>query len=229
VSSIHADVVRRGDVFVYNLGEISQHVPWFLRVDDGKPKAAGEVYAAYARCVLKDGATKTEVLSHDEIDGIRKRSRAGQSGPWVSDWAEMAKKTAFRRLSKWLPLSAEVRDVIDRDDDVIDAPERTRKPITELAAFSFVSDEPDEHPTARAIDAHNADETRSDTKAGLNLDAFRASLAECKVGAQVGLCFAAWNEQCATDDERATVQRECDKKADELRSKSGGKQKELPT
>jgi hypothetical protein len=147
----------------------------------------------------------------------------------VSDWAEMAKKTAFRRLSKWLPLSAEVRDVIDRDDDVIDAPERTRKPITELAAFSFVSDEPDEHPTARAIDAHNADETRSDTKAGLNLDAFRASLAECKVGAQVGLCFAAWNEQCATDDERATVQRECDKKADELRSKSGGKQKELPT
>lgn len=227
VSSIHADVVRRGDVFTYNLGEISQHVPWFLRIDDDKPKAAGEVYAAYARCVLKDGATKTEVLSHDEIDGIRKRSRAGQSGPWVSDWAEMAKKTAFRRLSKWLPLSAEVRDVMDRDDDVIDAPERTRKPITELAAFSFVSDEPDEDPTARAIDAHGADETRPEQdvpptlKAGLDIDAFRGELAKCKTPADVRVCCMEAAKTCANQDEDATVEKEGKMRLDEL--KGGGK------
>jgi recombination protein RecT len=222
VSSIHADVVRRGDVFVYNLGEISQHVPWFLRVDDGKPKAAGEVYAAYARCVLKDGATKTEVLSHDEIDGIRKRSRAAQSGPWVSDWAEMAKKTAFRRLSKWLPLSAEVRDVMDRDDDVVEPLERVRKPITELAAFSFVSDQPDPDPTAARIESHVADETRPEPdKAGLDIDAFRKALAECKTAADVRVCCMEAAKTCGNPDEDATVEKEGKMRLDEL--KGGGK------
>ncbi len=28
----------------------------------------------------------------------------------MTDWNEMAKKTVFRRVSKWLPLSAEVLD-----------------------------------------------------------------------------------------------------------------------
>jgi hypothetical protein len=32
----------------------------------------------------------------------------------------MYKKTVFRRLSKWLPLSSEVRDAAENDDDVID-------------------------------------------------------------------------------------------------------------
>jgi recombinational DNA repair protein RecT len=29
----------------------------------------------------------------------------------------MAKKTAFRRLAKWLPLSPEYREAVERDDD----------------------------------------------------------------------------------------------------------------
>jgi recombination protein RecT len=69
---------------------------------------------------LDGGTVKTEVLSHEEIEGIRKRSRAGNNGPWVTDWCEMAKKTAFRRATKWLPLSAEIRDAFERDDDVIE-------------------------------------------------------------------------------------------------------------
>jgi recombinational DNA repair protein RecT len=61
-------------------------------------------------------------MSRAEVEGIRARSKAGAKGPWVTDWSEMAKKTIFRRLSKWLPLSAEIQDgrtIQDIDDDRI--------------------------------------------------------------------------------------------------------------
>jgi hypothetical protein len=54
-------------------------------------------------------------MSRDEIEAVRKRSRAANAGPWVTDWNEMAKKTVFRRLSKWIPLSSEYRDALDAD------------------------------------------------------------------------------------------------------------------
>ena len=110
VSNIHADVICDNDKFVYDKGEIKEHV-----IDFHKPR--GDVYAAYAICRFKDGTEKTEVMTKEEIEKIRKRSKAGNSGPWVTDWNEMAKKTVFRRLSKWLPLSSEQREALEKDDD----------------------------------------------------------------------------------------------------------------
>jgi recombination protein RecT len=113
VSYLHADVVCDGDVFDVNMGEIKEH-----RVD--YKQSRGKPYAAYAICKFKDGSSKAEVLTIDEVEAIRKRSRAGQAGPWMTDFSEMAKKTAFRRLAKWLPLSADVRELMDKDDDRFD-------------------------------------------------------------------------------------------------------------
>lgn len=113
VSKIHADVVCDNDVFDYDMGEVKQH-----KIDLRKPR--GEPYAAYAFCQFKDGTRAAALMSKEEIEAIRKRSRAGGSGPWVTDWAEMAKKTVFRRLSKWLPLSPEQRDIIEADDEPVD-------------------------------------------------------------------------------------------------------------
>lgn len=110
VSFIHADVVCDQDAFEYDRGEIKQH-----KIDLRKPR--GEVYAVYAFARFKDGTEKCEVMSRADVESIRKRSRAGQSGPWVTDWNEMAKKTVFRRLSKWVELSPEVRDAVEADDD----------------------------------------------------------------------------------------------------------------
>lgn len=119
VKTIHADVVHEGDIFVYSLGEIKDHTPWAFRVDAGKPKEQGKVVAAYARIVMTGDVCKCEVMTAQEVEAIRMRSIAGQSGPWKSDWAEMAKKTAFRRASKWLPLSAEIQDAFDKDGDAL--------------------------------------------------------------------------------------------------------------
>lgn len=128
VSYLHADVVCENDVFEFDMGEIKAH-----KIDLKKPR--GAMFAAYSVCVFKDGTRKAEVMAKEEIDAIRNRSRAGKSGPWVTDYNEMAKKTVFRRLSKWLPLSPDVRDAAENDDDVIEV-ESTRKPIAEVQALA---------------------------------------------------------------------------------------------
>lgn len=110
VSTLHADLVCENDDFEYDKGFIVRH-----KIDFRQPR--GKVYAVYCVCRLKDGTEKSEVMTRDDVEAIRSRSKAGRSGPWVTDWNEMAKKTVFRRLSKWLPLSPEIRDAMDGDDD----------------------------------------------------------------------------------------------------------------
>jgi recombination protein RecT len=105
VAKIHADVVCENDEFEHNMGEVIRH-----SYDLKKPR--GAAYAAFAQVTLTDGSTQAAILGKDEIESVRKRSRAGNSGPWVSDWNEMAKKTAFRRLTKWLTISPEIADRI---------------------------------------------------------------------------------------------------------------------
>jgi phage RecT family recombinase len=120
VANIHADVVCQNDVFEYDCGEIKAH-----KIDFRTER--GSVYAAYAICKFKDGTIKAEVMSLDEIKAIQERSKAvisskkyGNKTPWDTDWNEMAKKTVFRRLSKWLPLSPEYRDILEHDADTFE-------------------------------------------------------------------------------------------------------------
>lgn len=119
VLAIHADVIREGDIFDYTAGTISTHIPYWLRRDSNRPAAQGDILGAYCIVHLAEGALKADVMSRDEIESVRKRSRSASSGPWVTDWTEMAKKTVFRRASKWLPLSAEFRDACALEDEAI--------------------------------------------------------------------------------------------------------------
>jgi recombination protein RecT len=118
VASVHADIICENDVFEYDMGELKKHQINFK-------KDRGNMYGAYALIRFKDPAItpKCEVMQKAEIDAIRARSRAKDSGPWVSDYSEMAKKTAFRRATKWLELSPEIKDLIELDQDTI-IPER---------------------------------------------------------------------------------------------------------
>lgn len=125
VKSIHADVIYEGDIFKFSLGQVESHEPWAWRQDLDRPDKRGELRGAYCIVSMKDDVTKCEVMSIDDIKAIRGRSRAGSSGPWKTDFNEMAKKTVFRRCTKWLPLSAEIMDAFDRDFDKFPAIEGT--------------------------------------------------------------------------------------------------------
>lgn len=111
VTSMHGDVVGDNDEFELRYGTRG--------ILDHKPnlRDRGKIYCAYSWVKLPNGDEEYDVMSIDEIEVIRKRSRSPNKGPWVTDWNEMAKKTVFRRHAKGLPLSPETREALDRDDD----------------------------------------------------------------------------------------------------------------
>lgn len=116
VVSLRAETVCEFDEFDWINGVVTHKVDW------RRPR--GEVQAVYAEAKMKDGEVQTAVMTIEEVEAIRSRSRAGQNGPWKTDWAEMAKKTAVRRLSKMLPLSSEVNQSITVDDTQFDPQDR---------------------------------------------------------------------------------------------------------
>ena len=73
--------------------------------------------AGYCRVVLPDGHRPDPVvLWADEIEAVRQRSRAKDSGPWVTDYPEMARKTILRRAFKLLDLDTSVNRAVALDE-----------------------------------------------------------------------------------------------------------------
>lgn len=100
---IDAHEVYEGDDFDYAYG-----LEPFLRHKPTRGKR-GPVTDVYAVATFLNGGSAFVVMGIDDVEAIRKRSKASQDGPWVTDWNAMAKKTALRQLSKFLPMSTELR------------------------------------------------------------------------------------------------------------------------
>jgi recombination protein RecT len=111
IMSIEARVVHEKDIFEfeYGLAPRLRHVP----TPDAEP---GKVMYAYAVARLKDSDPQVEVMTTRQLDGIRKRSRAANDGPWVTDTEEMYRKTVVRRLVKYLPMSVELATALELED-----------------------------------------------------------------------------------------------------------------
>lgn len=105
VKNIAAHVVYEGDTFDYGFGlaPTLEHKP--AMSDRGKP------VAVYAVVQFMNGGHAFDVMSVADVEAIRARSKAGKSGPWVTDWAEMAKKTVIKRVLKMVPLSSELHNL----------------------------------------------------------------------------------------------------------------------
>lgn len=112
IVTIAADVICENDKFIFRKGfnEELLHEPSYLD--------RGAMVGVYAYATTKDGGHYSVVMNKQEVDKIKDRSKAAQSGssPWHSDYEEMAKKTALRRLSKYLPMSIEFASAVADDD-----------------------------------------------------------------------------------------------------------------
>lgn len=135
IISLTARTVHQNDTFGYSYGldETVTHKP-----ADGD---RGPMTHVYAVAKLKDGGVQFEVMSRADIEAIKKQSKSGTNGPWVSHFEEMAKKTVIRRLFKYLPVSIEIQRAVVLDEHAeagID--QDNASAIT--GEFSVVSDEP---------------------------------------------------------------------------------------
>lgn len=131
--SVHSDVVWKGDDFDFWYGSNGQlkHRP------KGGTRPEGEMPThAYMHSNLKDGGESYEVMPMSDVIAIRDgsqaykgaliaKSYAGDSNklpagwteaPWVKHFVPMARKTAFRAGSKWLPKSIELAGALALDE-----------------------------------------------------------------------------------------------------------------
>jgi recombination protein RecT len=147
IENIYAHAVYSKDEFDYELGlePKLKHKPFM----DGD---RGEFVGAYAVAHFKDGGYQFEFMPKSEIDKRRKRSKAANNGPWVTDFEEMAKKTVIRHMWKYLPISVEIQQQAMQDEvvrkDVTAEPEYIdmEVPVIEEHPAEDVVEQTDEPP-----------------------------------------------------------------------------------
>ena len=113
IKDISARAVYKGDEFDYSFGldEHLSHKPASREhKDDEKPTHV------YMVAHFKDGGHYIDVMTYEEVEAIRKRSKAANNGPWVTDYEAMAKKTVIRRAFPYLPVSIEAQNAAASDE-----------------------------------------------------------------------------------------------------------------
>lgn len=162
VRALTAEVVCKQDNYAVRLGSD----PHIHHVPAPGPRDEATIVAAYAVAVLRHGDRQFAWLDKSDIERIRSVSRAGRKGPWVDHFAEMAKKTAVRRLCKLLPLSLEAQEAIaavdaeEVDLDVVGQQRHNQQPRSArpdpLAAIAAEADEVDPERAAIQHEANGA-------------------------------------------------------------------------
>jgi recombination protein RecT len=109
IARLEAHVVYAKDTFREEKGikPVLEHVPY-----DGDDDP-GPVRKAYAIAFFRDGTYQAEVLRKADIDKIQKSS-ASANGPWKNWYDEMARKSAVRRLCKYLPYSSQLEKALEK-------------------------------------------------------------------------------------------------------------------
>ena len=118
VKRIDAKVVYQGDIFEYEEGtnQRLRHVPDLELVDDDD-ELPRLIVCAYAIASFDNGEKQIEVLRKSDIERIRAVSMAS-AGPWGSWYDEMARKSAVRRLCKYLPYDPLLERALEHATDV---------------------------------------------------------------------------------------------------------------
>ena len=120
IESLKAECVYQNDIFrmTYGLEDKLEHVPYHCR-EDKAFEESGTLKGVYAVAKLKGGGHQILYMTKGQVDDRRKRAKASQYGPWVTDYVQMALKTVVRSLFKWLPISVELARAVESNDESI--------------------------------------------------------------------------------------------------------------
>ena len=163
IKHIDAIVVRENDVYDSWVDEQGPHFKYMRGRGD-----RGEVRITFAYATTHDGGFFLEEIDESQMSAIEKSSKAS-SGPWKGPFKdEMRRKSALRRLAKYrLPSSADVDNVIRRDDDIYDIENRPepQKPDTKEgpSRLKGLIDTPEETVTTSTATSIPADATIVET------------------------------------------------------------------
>jgi recombinase, phage recT family len=112
LSDIYSYTVYDNDDFniEYGLSRTLVHKPNF--------DERGEIKGFYAVAILKDGTKAFEYMTKEEIIKHEEKYRKGsyKNDVWNKNFEEMAQKTVVKKLLKWLPVSVEFLDMINKDE-----------------------------------------------------------------------------------------------------------------
>ena len=204
IVSIAAHEVCANDHFelVYGLDEKLNHTPAMGE--------RGEIIGFYAVAKLKDGGYSFEFMSLYQVVDIMKATQSkGGYGPWKEHFIEMGRKTAIRRLAKYLPLSIEFQTAVALDNQAEGG--RDQKLDTIDGDFMMVQDD-----DAPRVDEETGEiRGRLSESATVELPATAAKHAEKDVALPAAAANKPASEWEPTEQEKAEI------KARELAEASG--------
>jgi recombination protein RecT len=147
ILSLSSNVIYETDEYDYDLGSkpFIHHKP-NLKIRSIEQR--GSILAAYLTAQIDGGGTKVELMPYADIVDIRDRSQGykyavqdGKDHPWISSFAEMAKKTAIRRGQKQMPKRLELADALARAAEIDARSEGGRKKVIDVD-FEVVNELP---------------------------------------------------------------------------------------
>lgn len=145
VKSLAARIVYASDEFSVSFHQTPPftHNP-NLRRPDNDP-----IVGVYCHAILTSDEHVFEWMTTADVNAIRNRSRSGKSGPWATDWSEMARKTCLKRAAKYLPKSVQLADALEIADKAeapayIDATQQAPVRVTKAAHAAQVPSAPDD-------------------------------------------------------------------------------------
>lgn len=159
IQSIEARAVHAGDIFEIEFGTSPKlrHVP----------KSAGNrenLIAVYSIAKFRGGGEHVEFMFKDEIEEVRKQSRAGNTSPWVTHYEAMAKKTVIRRAFPYLPIGVEAQSAAVNDET--DGGFTAALELEPLMASGDTSEVRQTQTDGIAVNSNNGNGSASDSASG---------------------------------------------------------------
>lgn len=153
IGYVEAELIHQNDKTTFVLGDDSR-LECIVNWED-----RGPIKAAYAVAKWRDGGMAARVvMSKAEIDAVRAQSQAATGPAWSNNYAEMAKKSALRKLAKLLPLATTASNAFRLSE----LHEELAKP-GRIIEGQVIEDEAEELPAEAPVASHKRRRTALDS------------------------------------------------------------------